>query len=207
MSGDLRTAALAANPRTVVAIVSDHGFSATQKIVNLRVPFVAAGLIKLKSVDANRPPAVASWDAQAWPSGGVAAIVLRDRKDEKTRRQVDALLAQLKSDPHNGIARVLTGSDAHSRGGFPEADWVVECASGFYAGSALRGELIAPAPSKGMHGYVPDQSAMHSSFFMLGGGVGKHPLGVIDMRQLAPTFAKILGVKLPSATQPVVAYE
>jgi predicted AlkP superfamily pyrophosphatase or phosphodiesterase len=73
-------------------------------------------------------------------------------------------------------------------------------------GSALRGDLVTPAPLKGMHGYAPDQAAMHASFFMQGIGVGKHSLGVIDMRQLAPTFAKILGIKLPNATQPVVAY-
>lgn len=207
MIGELRQAALAANPRAVVAIVSDHGFSATQKIVNLRVPFVNAGLIKLKSADPNRSPAVASWDAQVWPSGGVAAIVLRDRKDEKTRSQVAALLAQLKSDSHNGISRVLSGADAHTRGGFPEADFIVECASGYFVGASLRDELIAPAPMKGMHGYVPDQASMHAAFFMQGTGVGKHSLGIIDMRQLAPTFAKVLGVKLPTATQSVVDYQ
>jgi len=207
MIGELRKAALAANPRAIVAVVSDHGFAVTHSVVNLRVPLVAAGLIKLKPADANKLPAVASWDVQVWPSGGVAGIVLRDRKDEKTRKQVDALLTQLQSDPHNGIARVLSATDAHERGGFPEADWVVECAPGFYVGTALRGQLIAPAPAKGMHGYVPDQAAMHAAFFMQGVGVGKHALGVIDMRQLAPTFAKIIGVKLPSAKQQPIVYE
>jgi predicted AlkP superfamily pyrophosphatase or phosphodiesterase len=207
MIGELRQAALSANSRAVVAIVSDHGFAATTKTVNLRVPFVTAGLIKLKPTDPTKLPAVASWDAQVWPSGGAAGIVLRDRKDEKTRKQVAALLVQLKSDPRNGIGRVLTAADAKARGAFPEADFVVECAPGFYAGSALTGELIAPAPMKGMHGYLPDQASMHAGFFMMGEGVRKHALGVIDMRQLAPTFAKILGVKLQSATQPAVAYE
>ncbi|HYM35973.1 MAG TPA: alkaline phosphatase family protein, partial [Steroidobacteraceae bacterium] len=207
MIGELRKAALAANPRTVVVIVSDHGFRATQSTVNLRVPLVNAGLIKLKPAAPNKLPQVASWDAQVWLSGGSAAIVLHDRKDEKVPKQVDALLTQLKSDAHNGIARVLNADDVHKRGGFPEADWVVECAPGFYVGGALRGELIAPAPMKGMHGYVPDQSAMHASFFMQGAGVGKHTVGVVDMRQLAPTFAKILGVKLPSATQSPIAFE
>ncbi len=207
MIGELRKAALAANPNAIVAVVSDHGFSATHSVVNLRVPFVTAGLIKLKPADPNKLSAVAAWNAQVWPSGGVAAIVLRDRKDEKTRRQVEMLLTQLQSDPHNGIARILSAAEAHARGGFPEADWVVECAPGFFMGSALRGRLVAPAPLKGMHGYVPDQAAMNASFFMQGVGVGKHALGVIDMRQLAPTFAKIIGVKLPSTTQKAVAYE
>jgi predicted AlkP superfamily pyrophosphatase or phosphodiesterase len=207
MIGDLRKAALAANPQTIVAIVSDHGFAAVKSVVNLRAPLVAAGLIKLKPENPNRLPAVDSWDVQVWPSGGSAAIVLRDRKDDKVRKQVDALLAQLKSDPKNGIARVLSGDEAHKRGGFPEADWVVDAAPGFFMGPLLKGDLVIASPLKGMHGYVPDQPAMHASFFMQGTGVGKHALGVIDMRQLAPTFAKIIGVKLPTAKQPAVAYE
>jgi predicted AlkP superfamily pyrophosphatase or phosphodiesterase len=207
MIGKIRESALAVNPKTIVAVVSDHGFAATHSIVNLRVPLVAAGLIRLKPAITDRPARVESWDAQVWPSGGVAAIVLRDRKDAKVRQQVDALLSKLQSDPHNGIARVLSGDEAHKLGGFPEADWVVDCAPGFYAGITYRGEVVAPAPSKGMHGYVPGKDEMHASFFMQGAGVGKHALGVIDMRQIAPTFARILGVKLPAATQPVIAFQ
>jgi hypothetical protein len=47
---------------------------------------------------------------------------------------------------------------------------------------------------------------MRSSFFILGRGTaaGKY-LGLIDMRQIAPTLASILSVKLESATQLVLA--
>jgi hypothetical protein len=47
---------------------------------------------------------------------------------------------------------------------------------------------------------------MRSSFFIVGQGmaVGKN-LGLVDMRQIAPTLASILKVKLASATQPVLA--
>jgi hypothetical protein len=44
---------------------------------------------------------------------------------------------------------------------------------------------------------------MHSSLFILGQGVARgRDLGTIDMRQIAPTVAAILGVNLPSAKQP-----
>lgn len=53
-----------------------------------------------------------------------------------------------------------------------------------------------------MHGYMPDRPEMRASFFIMGTGIapGKQ-LGVIDMRQIAPTLAAILGVELPSAKQ------
>jgi hypothetical protein len=41
---------------------------------------------------------------------------------------------------------------------------------------------------------------MRASFFMAGFRIARHrDLGVIDMRQIAPTVAKLLGVRLPTA--------
>jgi len=52
----------------------------------------------------------------------------------------------------------------------------------------------------GMHGYLPNNPEMYSSFFLVGPGIapGKS-LGEIDMRQIAPPFAEILQIKLPDA--------
>jgi hypothetical protein len=41
---------------------------------------------------------------------------------------------------------------------------------------------------------------MRASFFIMGKGIAEgRDLGVIDMRQIAPTLASVLGVNLPSA--------
>jgi hypothetical protein len=41
---------------------------------------------------------------------------------------------------------------------------------------------------------------MRASFFISGAGVAHHrDLGVIDMRQVAPTVARILNLNMPSA--------
>ncbi len=43
---------------------------------------------------------------------------------------------------------------------------------------------------------------MKASFFIMGHSIARgRELGAIDMRQIAPTIAKILGVQLPTATQ------
>jgi hypothetical protein len=44
---------------------------------------------------------------------------------------------------------------------------------------------------------------MRAAFFMAGTGIAQHRnLGVIDMRQIAPTVANVLNVTLPSANSP-----
>lgn len=206
MVGELVAAALANDPQSTVAVVSDHGFIATHTAVHLRVPFVGAGLITLAAEPAaGVVPAIADWQAQIWPSGGTAAVVLRDRSDAGLRARVARLLDELRADPANGIARVLGPADIERRGASPAADFVVELAPGYYSGTALHGELRTPATSKGTHGYLPERSEMHASFFMKGKGIAARNVGTIDMRQIAPTFAAVLGVELPHARLPAVA--
>lgn len=206
MIGELTAAALANDPASVVVIVSDHGFIATHTAVNLRTRFVDAGLIKLKEpLEPFTAPIIASWDAQLWPGGGVAAVMLRDAGDPKLRARVAGLLEELKSQPANGIARVFTKSELAAQGGFPEAEFLVEFAPGFYMGNALRGDLLTVAGSKGTHGYMPDRPEMHAAFFIKGQGVAQaRNLGVVDMRQIAPTLAKLLHVKMPGAREPAL---
>ena len=205
MVGDLIDAALANDPETAVAVVSDHGFFATHTAVNLRVPFVAAGLISLAGTPVvGSTPTVADWQAQIWPSGGTAAVVLRDRNDAAVHRRVAALLDELKNDSANGIAGVLSEREVEERGAAPSASFVVEFAPGFYAGTALQGELRTAATSKGTHGYLPERPEMHASFFMKGRRIAARNVGTIDMRQIAPTFAEVLGVALPTAREPAV---
>ena len=55
--------------------------------------------------------------------------------------------------------------------------------------------------TQGSHGFSPEYPEMRASFFMAGTGIARHrDLGVIDMRQIAPTVAQQLHVALPAAT-------
>lgn len=74
---------------------------------------------------------------------------------------------------------------------------------GYNPGGALSGAVVEDAPSTGMHGYLPSRPAMRSAFLIEGYGIAKaRGLGVVDMRQIAPTLAHLLNVQLPDATQP-----
>jgi hypothetical protein len=130
---------------------------------------------------------------------------LRERGDAALRARVAKLLDALRADAANGIARVLGTPDIERSGAAPEADFIVEFAPGFYCGTALHGELRTPATSKGTHGYLPERPEMHASFFMKGKRIAARNVGTIDMRQMAPTFAAVLGVELPQARLPSVS--
>lgn len=204
MVGQLIETALKNDPATTVVIVSDHGFAKVDHAVNLAIPFIQAGLMQTGKALDGGAIAVTSWKAAPWSASGVAAIMLHDPADAQTRNQVQAMLKELAADPANGIARILDAEEIKRAGGFPDAAFVVAMEPGYTVGAALSGPLLDDhTPVKGTHGYLPSFPEMHASFFAMGRGVAKgRDLGLIDMRQIAPTVAYILGVNLPTANQP-----
>ena len=181
--------------RAVVCIVSDHGFVSTSKTLQLVVAFRRAGLIE---VDAKEK--ITGWKAMIWEGGGTVAVLLKDKNDSAIHAKVSDLLAKLSADPANGIAKIVEGEELRSSGGFPEAQFLIEMQPGFVPGESLSGELLTDARIKGLHGYWPDLPEMYSSFFLMGPGVPKgRALGRVDMRSIAPTLARFLGVSLPAA--------
>ena len=192
-------------PGAAIAIVSDHGFAPIHTAVNFCVPFLAEGLIQTTKSAAGTVE-VSSWQAEPWLAGGMAAIMLHDPADTATRDKVRALLTRLAGEPANGIEAVLDPAQVASLGGFPEAAFVVTLKSGFYPGAALTGPLLVETPGHGTHGYNPATTPeMRASFFIVGPGIaaGKD-LGLVDMRQIAPTLAGLLKLQLPTAAQPAL---
>jgi len=195
--GNIIAAQMAARPDSVIAVVSDHGFSSVDTEVNLYRAFIDAGFIIL---DANGK--IKDWEASPWNSGGSSAIVLKRPSDSALRARVSDLLEQLKADPKNGIAEIATESKIAQYGANPQASFYVSFAPNAYAGSfkGATAPLVSPSASKGTHGYFPDKPFMRSSFMMMGKGIQKgRNLGEIDMRVIAPTLAQAMGLTLPDA--------
>lgn len=194
--GELREAADKAAPgRDTFCVVSDHGFAAVEHDVNLYTAFLDAGLV---SVDGQHK--VVSWRAMPWPAGGMAAVMLADPADRVVREQVRALLTKLASDPGNGIERVVPHEALLPLGGFPDAAFLVQLKIGYEIGLGWSPPLISAPSNRGMHGYSPEHAEMRSSFFLVGPHVSAgRSLGEIDMRQIAPTLAKIMGAPLDRA--------
>ena len=195
--GDLIAQARQAEPDLMVMIVSDHGFAPVEHGINIGSAFVEAGLMTLK--DDGKP---LSWEAAPWISGGSAAVVLAHPDDAATVAKVKALLDKLAADPASGIAQVIGKSEIATKGGGPNADFFVDAKIGYEFEGKLKGPLVAtPGSLKGMHGYFPDHPEMRATLIIAGPGLVKHgSLGEVDMRDIAPTAAKLMGVSFPSAT-------
>jgi predicted AlkP superfamily pyrophosphatase or phosphodiesterase len=194
--GKVREAAERVSPgRAFVAVVSDHGFANYDQQLNLFPAFRDAKLFS-----ADDKGAITDWRAMPWVTGGSAAIVLKDPKDQATLGEVRALLAKLAADPASGIDRVLEAEELHQKGGYPNASFFVGLKPGWRTGSTLTGPVVSKVKPGGTHGQLPDQPDLRAAFFLVGPGVpaGKN-LGVIDMRDIAPTLAKVVGLALPSA--------
>jgi predicted AlkP superfamily pyrophosphatase or phosphodiesterase len=195
MIGRLAAAARAAEPDVTVVVVSDHGFEPIHTDVNIIAPFIAAGLIRIDSAGK-----VTGWDAEPWLAGGTAAIVLARRDDVGLQARVKAVLDRLAADPALGIDRVLDRADIARLGGTSRARYWLAFRPGFEAGHDPKAPPTSPSSYKGMHGYLPTDPGMRSVLIAAGPGVHGHgDLGQIDMRAIAPSVARILGVSLPGA--------
>ncbi|HTB87649.1 MAG TPA: ectonucleotide pyrophosphatase/phosphodiesterase [Steroidobacteraceae bacterium] len=189
----LFAASRANDPKAISLVVSDHGFVQITHKVNLTQPFLRAGLLQSGG----------AWKAQPWSGSGMAAVMLHDPADSQTETQVRDLLQTMKADPGNGIAEVLERDAIKQRGAFPEASFLIVMKLGYYALADASSPLQSDVPgTQGSHGFSPEYPEMRAAFFIAGSGIARgRDLGLIDMRQVAPTVAQLLGVRLPKAAQ------
>jgi predicted AlkP superfamily pyrophosphatase or phosphodiesterase len=189
------TAERLAPGRTTIAVVSDHGFAKIDKQLNLFTAFREA---KLFTVDEKNK--ITDWKAIPWANGGSAAIVVKDPNDTATIATVRELLGKLAADPGNGIDRVLEAGELHERGGYPPAAFLVGLKPGWKTGYGLDGPVVSKTKPGGAHGELPDLPDLRASFFVIGPGVpAGRSLGLIDMRDVAPTLAHLAGLSFPTA--------
>lgn len=138
-----------------------------------------------------------------WPAGGTAAVMLIDPQDKAVHDQVAELLAKLAADPVNGIARIWTHDEIAAARGFPDAAFLVAFKVGFELGFNFSPPLVGAPTNLGMHGFPPDYPEMRSTFLLLGPRIPRGlAIGEIDLRQIAPTLARILHAPLPAAELP-----
>lgn len=202
MVGTLEKAMRDETPNTAICIVSDHGFAAIDHQLNLRVPFVKAGLITLNG---GTTPSVKDWTASPWDAGGLALVVLKNPSDAKVRGVVEKLLRELAADPATGIGRILNRGEISAMGGATNAEFAVDMKPGFSLGAALDGPEVREIKRGGTHGYAPTHPEMLASFLISGPGVGRDKdLGEIDMRSIAPTLASYLGATLTTGDLPAL---
>lgn len=196
MVGELIAAERAVDPKATIFIVSDHGFLPTEHSFAVNALLMQQGLL-----DPDRK----TWEAAAFNTGGTSAIILRNPKDSKVADRVRRVIEEAARNPAYGIGRVYSHDELVARGGRPDALLMLDAKAGwrFVAGTK---RLVSEAPGTGAHGQMPEHRELRSTFMMVGPGVKHRDLGVIDMRQIAPTIASVLHVSLPAAKMQAVHY-
>jgi predicted AlkP superfamily pyrophosphatase or phosphodiesterase len=187
--------------RTTFFILSDHGFATYTHTISPNVALIELGLI-------NRRDNAYVGDVWAKAEGGAASIYIRDPK--RRAELIPKLKSYFASVP--GIAQVFTNQEARSIGVPAEADTdqapqLYLVASPDYAfRDDTTGALTRTNPPSGQHGYLNTMPDMRALFVASGAAVKPGvTLGTVLNLQVAPTIAKILGVKLPDAEQPVLS--
>lgn len=192
--GLLVEAARQAQPDTVNAITSDHGFANITHRVNLLALFVEQNFLTLDAEGKK----IASWDAM--PGGGpIGGVILARPEDMALRKKVKSFLEQLQHRPEFGIQRIVDTPELAARGAPPLVTFIVDFKPGYVVGGGPEDPLVTPSKG-GAHGYFPEMLEMNSTFIITGTTLTKRgSLGEIDMRDIAPTLAEIMGVKLTEA--------
>jgi predicted AlkP superfamily pyrophosphatase or phosphodiesterase len=178
----------------VVCVLSDHGFTRTDHNFNLVAAFAEEGLVTMVNKK------VTDWKAFPDLEAGSAGIILKDAKDDAARAKVDKLLRRLAADPKNGIAQIIEPKQIAAFGGRPDAAFWVDMQSNFSVVATNQAAKVG-----GTHGYAPSNPQLRASFFIAGPKIKSGvDLGEIDMRSIAPTLARAMGVPFTTADLPAL---
>lgn len=193
--GRLRAAAeRAGGGQAVVAVVSGHGFTVTDRELDFNEVLRNAGLLQIDALGRTR-----GWRAVAWGHGGGAAIVLRDTRDEEARRAVRTVLRTLAEAREDAVESVIE-EPAAVPGGAPGVAFRVFLRLDTRLVDRRAGVVARRSDVLGDHGHDPLHPAMDAAFLIAGDGIqGGQDLGRVDMRDVAPTLAGLLGLTLPEA--------
>jgi arylsulfatase A-like enzyme len=173
---DLVGQILAKVPRgTIVAVVSDHGVENNNRAVRPRVMLKQAG--KAGRVEV-RDGLIGTSDA------GVAELFRKRLADGRK----------------SGLAREVPMAEVRARDpGLSKWVAAFDTLPDFVANEEEYGPAIGLGTHTGVHRMWPGRPGYRSVFVVAGEGIHPLKLGEIEMLQIAPTLADVVGVKLPAA--------
>lgn len=176
--------------KTVIIVTGDHGFLNVTESVNPNVWLAGAGLI----TDIKRD----DWKAQFNAAGGSSYLYLKDKNDKATLNKVMELMAGLPEEDRNYF-RIIDRSELDRVGANPEVALALSGLAGASFGNDAAGMAIKPAGG-GTHGYFPDFREIQTGFVAYGPGITRGGMiRVMNLTDIAPTVAALLGIPFPSA--------
>ncbi len=186
--------------RASLLVVADHGFAGHNREVRLNALFVREGLIEL---DAEKKPV----RRRAWAvaGGGSAGVYILEPDAASSSALGDRLAVLLEA--AEGVETVLRPAE-FTKLGLPDpaanprqADLMVTAKDGYSFASGFAGDVVTKTDwPRGNHGHLPTHPRLGALFVAWGAGVkDRVVLDQVRAIDVAPTAARLLGVKLPSA--------
>lgn len=185
--------------KSALFVTSDHGFAPIEKLIRPNVELKRLGLIETD--DKNKPT-----KRQAWcvAQGGSAFIYLLDdaiRAEHLPR--VKVALSKL-----GGVQHVIEPAEFASLGlpspseNHEAPHLILATGPGYSFNGDVSGDVIGPATEtyRGTHGHLPQPAYMHATFIAAGAGIRSGmKLKTIENTDVAPTIARLMGLKLENA--------
>ncbi len=165
----------------VVALVSGHGFENENYLVRPRV------LLSQGRQSSVPIPVEVKYGLIGTPDAAIAARLRR-----------------LMTDGHrHGIAREVPMAEVEEKAPGLR-NWVAafDTPPNYVAIQDSAGPALGPGSHLGVGGLWPSRPGYRSVFAIAGEGIRPRKLGEIDLLQIAPTLADVIGVKLPRANRP-----
>jgi len=183
--------------QTAIFVVSDHGFMSVDTMVRPNVLLREEGLLEADA-DGN----VEKARVQVVENGGSAMVFATEQAEAGDLERARSILKAA-----DGIARVI-GPEDYARYDLPPpseeprvGDLFLDAAPGHAFGNTATGDYRTPLDEPiGKHGYSNKPSEMNTLFVASGSGIQSGAtLDTIDIRSVAPTVARLLGLELDTA--------
>jgi predicted AlkP superfamily pyrophosphatase or phosphodiesterase len=176
---------------TVFLVLGDHGQKNVRYKVKLNQLLKEEGLIYEEK-------GKMFWRAYIQSTGGSAYLHLKEN-DEEAKLRVLQILLKAAEEKNLGIERIYTREELERFHAFPISGYMLEAKTGYCFDDSLTGSLVTDLEKENRkyatHGYSPEKPEYRCGFVVSGNCIKKeYQLGEIQMVDIAPTIAAILGI-------------
>lgn len=177
---------------TVFLVIGDHGQ------INIRYKIRLNPLLKEKGL-IYEENGVMKWKAYIQNAGGAAYVHLKD-KDKETEQLVLDILKKAMAEHDYGIEKLYGKEEGKALHVPASASYMLEAREGYCFTDEWEGPVVTDLEEKGekyaTHGFSPDKPGYKCNLVIAGDCIKKgYQLGKIQMVDIAPTMAEILGIE------------
>jgi predicted AlkP superfamily pyrophosphatase or phosphodiesterase len=176
---------------TVFLVVGDHGQINVRYKVRLNQLLKEKGLIYEENGEMK-------WRAYVQNAGGSAYLHLKENDHEAEQLALNILKKAITEECY-GIEKLYTRKELDLFHVEPSASYMLEAKSGYCFSDSLDGPVVTDLEEQGIkyatHGFSPDKSEYKCILVISGDCIkNEYQLGEIQMVDIAPTIANILGI-------------